>query len=97
METKKKICFFTGTRAEYGLLKPLMQKAKDEDEFQIQIIASGMHVSPEFGLTYIEIEQDGFTIDEKVAILYYQAILISVFLKLWCIVMPNKGLNKIKE
>jgi len=69
MKTKKKICFFTGTRAEYSLLKPLMQKAKDEDEFQIQIIASGMHVSPEFGLTYIEIEQDGFTIDEKVAIL----------------------------
>ena len=69
METKKKICFFTGTRAEYGLLKPLMQKAKDEDEFQIQIIASGMHVSPEFGLTYIEIERDGFTINEKVEIL----------------------------
>ena len=69
METRKKICFFTGTRAEYGLLKPLMQKVKDEDEFQIQIIASGMHVSPEFGLTYKEIERDGFTIDEKVEIL----------------------------
>ena len=66
---KKKICFFTGTRAEYGLLKPLMQKVKDEDEFQIQIIASGMHVSPEFGLTYKEIERDGFTINEKVEIL----------------------------
>ena len=69
METRKKICFFTGTRAEYGLLKPLMQKVKDEDEFQIQIIASGMHVSPEFGLTYKEIERDGFTINEKVEIL----------------------------
>jgi len=66
---KKKICFFTGTRAEYGLLKPLMQKVKDEDEFQIQIIVSGMHMSSEFGLTYKEIEQDGFTIDEKVEIL----------------------------
>ena len=66
---KKKICFFTGARAEYGLLKPLMQKVKDEDEFQIQIIASGMHVSPEFGLTYKEIERDGFTINEKVEIL----------------------------
>jgi len=69
METRKKICFFTGTRAEYGLLKPLMQKVKNEDEFQIQIIASGMHVSPEFGLTYKEIERDGFTINEKVEIL----------------------------
>lgn len=64
-----KICFFTGTRAEYGLLKPLMQKVKDEDEFQIQIIVSGMHMSPEFGLTYKEIERDGFTINEKVEIL----------------------------
>jgi len=69
METRKKICFFTGTRAEYGLLKPLMQKVKNEDEFQIQIIASGMHVSPEFGVTYKEIERDGFTINEKVEIL----------------------------
>ncbi len=66
---KKKICFFTGTRAEYGLVRPLMQKIKDESEFQIQIIASGMHMSPEFGLTYREIEQDGFTINEKVEIL----------------------------
>jgi GDP/UDP-N,N'-diacetylbacillosamine 2-epimerase (hydrolysing) len=62
----KKVCFFTGTRAEYGLLKPLMEKFKEDEEFQLQIIASGMHLSPEFGLTYKQIEEDGFIIDEKV-------------------------------
>jgi GDP/UDP-N,N'-diacetylbacillosamine 2-epimerase (hydrolysing) len=62
----KKVCFFTGTRAEYGLLKPLMEKFKEDKEFQLQIIASGMHLSPEFGLTYKQIEEDGFIIDEKV-------------------------------
>ena len=46
-----------------------MQKVKDEGEFQIQIIALGIHVSPEVGLTYKEIERDGFTINEKVEIL----------------------------
>jgi UDP-hydrolysing UDP-N-acetyl-D-glucosamine 2-epimerase len=62
----KKVCFFTGTRAEYGLLKPLMKKIEEDKDFQIQIIASGMHLSPEFGLTYKQIEEDGFFIDEKV-------------------------------
>ncbi len=66
---KKKICFFTGSRSEYGLLRPLIRKVRNENEFQIQIIASGMHLSPEFGLTYREIEQDGFVIDEKVEML----------------------------
>ena len=66
---RKKICFFTGSRAEYGLLRPLILKVKNENEFQIQIIASGTHLSPEFGLTYREIEQDGFAIDEKIEML----------------------------
>lgn len=66
---KKKICFFTGTRAEYGLLNPLMLKVKKNKEFQLQIIASGMHLSPEFGLTFNEIIKDGFKIDEKVEML----------------------------
>ncbi|MBT1247037.1 MULTISPECIES: UDP-N-acetylglucosamine 2-epimerase [unclassified Thermosipho (in: thermotogales)] len=64
-----KICIFTGTRAEYGLLYPLMKKIKEEDEFELQIMASGMHLSPEFGLTYKEIEKDGFKINEKIEIL----------------------------
>lgn len=64
-----KICIFTGTRAEYGLLKPLMDKIKSNNKFELQIIASGMHLSPEFGLTFKQIEQDGFKIDKKVEIL----------------------------
>ncbi|MCG6152965.1 UDP-N-acetylglucosamine 2-epimerase [Leptospira bandrabouensis] len=65
----KKICFITGTRAEYGLLKRLMKLVYDAPNFEIQIIVTGMHLSPEFGLTYKEIEGDGFQIDRKVEIL----------------------------
>jgi UDP-hydrolysing UDP-N-acetyl-D-glucosamine 2-epimerase len=66
---KRKICIFTGTRAEYGLLKPLIHKIKLDSDLKLQIVASCMHLSPEFGLTYKEIENDGFTIDEKVEML----------------------------
>lgn len=65
----KKICVFTGTRAEYGLLRPLMKKINNDNNFVLQIIASGMHLSLEFGLTYKEIEADGFLINEKIDIL----------------------------
>lgn len=62
----KKICVFTGTRAEYGLLKSLMGHIQADTELELQTLVSGMHLSPEFGLTYREIEQDGFRIDERV-------------------------------
>lgn len=65
----KKICVITGTRAEYGLLKPIMDRIKNESSFDLQLIVTGMHLSPEFGLTYEEIEKDGFSIDEKIEIL----------------------------
>lgn len=65
----RKICVVTGTRAEYGLLKPLLSKIKADDELQLQLVVTGMHLSPEFGLTYREIEEDGFIIDEKVEML----------------------------
>lgn len=65
----RKVCVITATRAEYGLLKPLMQLIKESDQLQLQIIATGAHLSPEFGLTYKNIENDGFVIDEKVEIL----------------------------
>lgn len=65
----KKICVFTGTRAEYGLLKILMGKIKDDPELSLQIIASGSHLSPEFGMTVNQIVNDGFHIDEKVEML----------------------------
>lgn len=65
----RKICVITGTRAEYGLMRWVMQGIKDDPELTLQIIATGMHLSPEFGLTYREIEQDGFQIDRKVEML----------------------------
>lgn len=66
---KRKICVVTGTRAEYGLLRWVMQGIQDEQDLVLQIIATGMHLSPEFGLTYREIEKDGFQIDRKVEML----------------------------
>lgn len=65
----RKICIITGTRAEYGLLRWIMQGVKDDPDLTLQIIATGMHLSPEFGLTYKAIEQDGFQIDRKVEML----------------------------
>ena len=66
---KRKICVVTGTRAEYGLLRSLIQKINNDNELTLQLVATGMHLSPEFGDTYKEIENDGFNIDKKVEIL----------------------------
>jgi GDP/UDP-N,N'-diacetylbacillosamine 2-epimerase (hydrolysing) len=64
----KKICVVTGSRAEYGLLKPLMTRIKKEPGLKLKLVVTGMHLSPEFGSTYKEIEKDGFKIDSKVNI-----------------------------
>lgn len=65
----RKICVITGSRAEYGLLSGLMKAISEDDTLQLQVIATNMHLSPEFGLTYREIEKDGFVIDKKVEML----------------------------
>lgn len=65
----KKISVLTATRAEYGLLKPIIEKLNTVVEFDVRIVVTGAHLSPEFGLTYKEIEQDGIAIDEKIEIL----------------------------
>lgn len=62
----RKICFFTSTRADYGIMSRLMRKIADSPECELQIIATNMHLSPEYGLTYKEIESDGFNINRKV-------------------------------
>lgn len=67
--SKRTICIVTGGRAEYGLLYWLMKEIQTAPDLQLQIIATGMHLSPEFGLTYKVIEADGFTIDAKVEML----------------------------
>ena len=62
----RNISVITGTRAEYGLLKPLIQAIAGDASFNLQLVVTGMHLSDAFGYTYKQIEQDGFTIDKKV-------------------------------
>ena len=65
----RKICIVTGSRAEYGLLSSLMKLIQNDSDLILQIIATNMHLSPEFGLTYKEIINDGFKVDKKVEML----------------------------
>jgi GDP/UDP-N,N'-diacetylbacillosamine 2-epimerase (hydrolysing) len=64
-----KICIVTGTRAEYGLLYWTIKKLISDNYFEVQLIVTGMHLSPEFGLTYRQIEEDGYKIDRKIEML----------------------------
>lgn len=65
----KKLCVVTGTRAEYGLLKPVIDKIYKDSELELQLVVTGMHLSTEFGLTYHEIEEDGYPITYKIEML----------------------------
>ncbi len=65
----RKICVITGSRAEFGLLRWLMEAIERSPAMALQVVATGSHLSPEFGLTYREIEAAGFTIDRKVEML----------------------------
>ena len=62
----KKISVVTGTRAEYGLLKPLIKLLNDDSDFDLQLMATAMHLSPEYGMTINEIINDGFPIVKKI-------------------------------
>ena len=64
-----KLCVVTGSRAEYGLLWPLLKEIQQDSSLKLQLVATGMHLAPEFGSTYTEIEKDGFAIDEKIEML----------------------------
>ena len=65
----RKICVVTGTRSEFGLMRWLMQEISASDGLTLQVIATGMHLSPEFGSTYRDIELAGFKIDARVEML----------------------------
>ena len=65
----KRICFITGTRADYGQLYKLMRYVDNEKSMELQVIATGMHLSSEFGMTYKQIEEDGIIINSKIEIL----------------------------
>jgi len=62
----RKICVVTGTRAEYGVLKPIMRAIDNNPKLELSIIATGMHLSKEFGYSFNEIIKDGFNVNEKV-------------------------------
>ena len=66
---RMKLCVLTAARSEYGLLRPIIQKLLRMSEFDVRVVVTGMHLSPEFGLTYREIEEDGILIDRKIEML----------------------------
>ena len=63
---KRKICVVTGSLAEYGLLCPILIKIQESNKLDLQLISTSSHHSTEYGLTYKQIENDGFTIDDKI-------------------------------
>jgi len=69
MTVKRKICVVTGSRAEYGLLYWIIRDIQDAKSLELQLVVTGMHLSPEFGSTYRQIENDGFRITRKVEML----------------------------
>jgi len=68
-KARRKIAVVTGTRAEYGLLYWLMKEIQSDPDLDLQLIVTGAHLSPEFGLTWREIESDGFSVDRSVEML----------------------------
>ncbi|MDE6143675.1 MAG: UDP-N-acetylglucosamine 2-epimerase, partial [Muribaculaceae bacterium] len=62
----RKICFITGTRADYGIMAPLMRAVKESGMADLSVIATNMHLSPDYGMTVDEITADGFSIDARV-------------------------------
>ena len=69
MSTSRKICVVTGSRAEYGLLYWVLRGIEKADDLELQLVVTGMHLSPEFGYTYRQIEADGFLITRRVEML----------------------------
>jgi UDP-hydrolysing UDP-N-acetyl-D-glucosamine 2-epimerase len=66
---KRRICVVTGSRAEYGLLRWVIDDLHRDPDVELQLVVTGMHLSPAFGLTWKEIEQDGYLITERVEML----------------------------
>ena len=69
MKTRRRICVVTGSRAEYGLLFWILREIAASPKLDLYLVVTGMHLSPEFGLTYRAIEKDGFSIHKKVEML----------------------------
>ena len=94
---KKKICFFTSSRADYDLLKPVIAYIKKDKNLNLQIIAAGSHFSYQHGLTYKEIIKDGYTISDKINIKQKENTSLSIIN--YCgksLIKFSKTLNKLK-
>ena len=65
----KKVCVVTATRAEYGILTPLIKRIQDDEELELQLVVTGTHLSHKHGMTVNQIEKDGFAIDAFIPIL----------------------------
>lgn len=65
----KRIVIVTATRAEYGLLAPIIKKLMKVSEIDVKVVATGTHLSPEFGMTINEIKEDGVKVDKEIDIL----------------------------
>lgn len=65
----RKVCVVTGSRAEFGILRPVIEKIRAHARLQLQLLVTGMHLAPEFGETWREIEADGIPIDARVEML----------------------------
>ena len=65
----KKVCVVTAARSEYGLMRWIIDSIHKDSDLELQLVVTGAHLSPEQGLTYKFIEEDGFQISEKVAML----------------------------
>ena len=74
----KQIMVLTSARADYGLLSGLIKKLASDERVRVRLVVTGMHLSPEFGLTYKEIEKDGIKIDRKIEILMSSDTPVSV-------------------
>lgn len=94
---KRTVCVITGTRAEYGLLRPVMKAIRREKNLSLRVIATGMHLSHAFGYTINEIKRDGFSVDSKIDILSEKNTPESVVASIGkCVIGMAKSLKKIK-
>ena len=66
---KRSVCVVTGSRAEYGMLRWVMEEIRASAALELRLVVTGAHLSPEFGMTVSEIESDGFAIDQRVEML----------------------------
>jgi UDP-N-acetylglucosamine 2-epimerase (non-hydrolysing)/GDP/UDP-N,N'-diacetylbacillosamine 2-epimerase (hydrolysing) len=95
----RKICVITGTRADYGILSPVMNEIKSTPGLKLSLVVTGMHLMKEFGYTIREIKKDGFKICEKVGISYKEdtpeavansiGLAISKFSKVFAKIKPD--------